>query len=122
MNRAALLLAPLVVVAALAPAQAEDITLTCSVGSESFPSQAIYLQIKDGRISYGSDKDSLVDAESIEKSSLVVKSDKIAFKQLFASTRVAWEWKIDRSAGKIEIRYVNTENGKPFLTKKGTCS
>ena len=120
MNRAAFLLIPVFLLGA--SARAEDIALTCSVSSASFPSQDIVLRIQGGRVSYGSDAQSLIDAESIEKSSLVVKSDKIAFKQLFASTRVAWEWKIDRASGDIEIKYINTENGKPFLTKKGKCS
>jgi len=120
MNRAALLLFPVFLLGA--SARAEDVSLTCSVSSASFPNQEIFLQIKGGRISYGSDKDSLVEAESIEKASLVVKPDRIAFKQLFASTRVAWEWKIERATGGIEIKYVNTENGKSFLTKKGKCS
>jgi hypothetical protein len=118
--RRMMLVIPLFAVSATA--QAAPVTLTCSLGQEGMPQQAVILQIDDGAVRLGSDQENIVDAQSLEKHSLVVKKDVISFRQMFAATRVAWDWKIDRASGKVTQKYINTETGKSFLTKTGTCT
>jgi len=120
MRRMMLVFLPLLAVSATA--KAAPVTLTCSLGQEGMPQQEVILQIDDGAVRLGSDQENIVDAQSLEKHSLVVKKDVISFRQMFAATRVAWDWKIDRASGKVTQKYINTETGKSFLTKTGTCS
>jgi hypothetical protein len=120
MRRIMLVYLPLLAVSAAA--QAAPVTLTCSLGQEGMPQQEVILQIDDGAVRLGSDQENIVDAQSLEKHSLVVKKDVISFRQMFAATRVAWDWKIDRASGKVTQKYINTETGKSFLTKSGTCT
>ncbi len=120
MRRFALMFFPLLFVSTTA--RAAPITLTCSLGQEGMPKTEVILEIDDGVVRLGSDRENIVDAQSLEKRSLVVKKDVISFRQMFAATRVAWDWKIDRATGKVTQKYINTENGKSFLTKTGDCS
>ena len=120
MRRMMLVFLPLLAVSATA--QAAPITLTCSLGQEGMPQQEVILQIDDGAVRLGSDQENIVDAQSLEKHSLVVKKDVISFRQMFAATRVAWDWKIDRASGKVTQKYINTETGKSFMTKTGSCT
>ena len=120
MRRAMLVFLPLLAVATTA--KAAPVTLTCSLGQEGMPKQEVILEIEDGSVRLGSDRENIVDAQSLEKRSLVVKKDMISFRQMFAATRVAWDWKIDRATGKVTQKYINTETGKSFLTKVGDCS
>jgi hypothetical protein len=120
MRRMMLVFRPLLAVSAAA--QAAPDTLTCSLGQEGMPQQEVILQIDDGAVRLGSDQENIVDAQSLEKHSLVVKKDVISFRQMFAATRVAWDWKIDRASGKVTQKYINTETGKSFLTKTGNCT
>jgi len=122
MKNAALLLFPLVLFGLATQAKAEQISLSCSIASEGAPKQDIVLEIRDGRVRYGSDRSSLVAITSIAGSSLVANSGVIAFKQLFPASHVAWDWRVDRATGEITIRYINTGNGKQFLKKSGTCA
>ena len=120
MRRAMLVFLPLLAVATTV--RAAPITLTCSLGQEGMPKTEVILEIEDGAVRLGSDRENIVDAQSLEKRSLVVKKDVISFRQMFAATRVAWDWKIDRAKGAVTQKYINTETGKSFLTKTGTCS
>ncbi len=120
MRRVMLMFLPLLFVSTTA--WAAPITLTCSLGQEGMPKTEVILEIDDGAVRLGSDRENIVDAQSLEKRSLVVKKDVISFRQMFAATRVAWDWKIDRASGKVTQKYINTENGKSFLTKTGDCS
>jgi hypothetical protein len=120
MRRVMLLFLPFL--AASTAAHATPITLTCSLGQEGMPKQEVILEIEDGAVRLGSDRENIVDAQSLEKRSLVVKKDVITFRQMFAATRVAWDWKIDRASGAVTQKYINTETGKSFLTKTGSCS
>jgi hypothetical protein len=120
MRRVMLMFLPLLFVSTTA--RAAPITLTCSLGQEGMPKTEVILEIDDGAVRLGSDRENIVDAQSLEKRSLVVKKDVISFRQMFAATRVAWDWKIDRASGKVTQKYINTENGKSFLTKTGDCS
>ena len=120
MRRAMLVFLPLLAVSTTA--KAAPITLTCSLGQEGMPKTDVILEIEDGSVRLGSDRENIVDAQSLEKRSLVVKKDLISFRQMFAATRVAWDWKIDRAKSAVTQKYINTETGKSFLTKSGTCS
>ena len=120
MRRVMLMSLPLLYVSTAA--QAAPITLTCSLGQEGMPKTDVILEIDDGVVRLGSDRENIVDAQSLEKRSLVIKKDVISFRQMFAATRVAWDWKIDRASGKVTQKYINTETGKSFLTKTGDCS
>ena len=120
MRRAMLVFLPLLAVATTV--KAAPITLTCSLGQEGMPKTEVILEIEDGAVRLGSDRENIVDAQSLEKHSLVVKKDVISFRQMFAATRVAWDWKIDRAKGAVTQKYINTETGKSFLTKTGTCA
>ncbi|ARN80107.1 hypothetical protein [Methylocystis bryophila] len=120
MRRALVVFLPLLAVSTRA--EAAPVTLTCSLGQEGMPKQELVLEIEDGGVRLGSDHENIVDAQSLEKRSLVIKKDLISFRQMFAATRVAWDWKIDRATGKVTQKYINTETGKPFLTKTGDCT
>jgi hypothetical protein len=104
-----------------APARAEQILLSCSFAADNGPRQDIALEIANGRVRYGSNAGSMVNVDSLERSSLVANAGRIAFKQVWPATHVAWNWSIDRASGALTINYVNTNNGKSFLTKTGTC-
>jgi len=120
MRCALLVFLPLLAVSTAA--KAAPVTLTCTLGQEGMPQQEVILEIEDGAVRLGSDRENIVDAQSLEKHSLVIKKEVISFRQMFAATRVAWDWKIDRATGKVTQKYINTETGKPFLTKTGSCS
>jgi hypothetical protein len=102
-------------------AQAEEILFSCMVSSQDTAKQKLIVKIKDGHVSYGADMASLVGADSIIKGSLAIDGGHIAFKQTWARSHVEWDWNIDRGAGAISIKYVNTENKKTYLNKKGSC-
>jgi hypothetical protein len=122
MKRAILLSAAVVVVGFVHQAKAEDMLLSCVLSSQELPRQDLVIQIKDGHVLYGSSAQNLVNAETIDKGSLSVSKNRVAFKQTWSDTKVQWDWNIDRETGDISIRYINTENKKQFLQKKGTCS
>jgi len=121
MRRALLVSVPLLLLAFSSSASGATITLTCTLASQDEPPQQIILEIGDGHVRYGSDAGSLVDVQSLEKHSLVVKSDVIAFRQNHAATRVVWDWRIDRASGALTQKYISTESGKSFRTKTGKC-
>ncbi len=114
----------LVAVASLAlasPALAESVMLSCQVSSQQSGPQDIVIEIRDGRVRYGSSASSMVDATSLSRSSLVVSGGVIAFKQVFPSTHVTWDWRIDRGSGAIHITYLYSGSGRSFLHKTGSC-
>jgi len=106
----------------LGPAKAEEITLSCVVSQQDGPRQDLFVKVSGGRVSYGSSMSALVPAESMNKGSLSVSSGEISFRQTWPSTHVQWDWSIDRASGGISIKYINTQNNKAFLTKRGSCT
>ena len=106
----------------LSPAKAEEITLSCVVSQQDGPRQDLFVKVSGGRVSYGSSMSALVPAESMNKGSLSVSSGEISFRQTWPSTHVQWDWSIDRASGGISIKYINTQNNKAFLTKRGSCT
>lgn len=104
-----------------APARAEQILLSCAFAADNGPRQDIMLEIANGRVRYGSSAASMVNVDSLERASLVANAERIAFKQAWPATHVAWNWSIDRASGAMTIKEVNTNNGKSFLTKTGAC-
>ena len=102
------------------PAQAENALLACQIASQEGVRQDIVLEVRDSRVRYGSSPSSMVVVELAGKS-LVANSETISFKQNFPSTGVVWNWSVDRASGEITIKYVNSRNGKTFLTKTGSC-
>lgn len=119
MNTARTLLLALALWGLAAEARAASVFLSCRISSEEGPQQDLFVEVRDGHVRYGSSATSLVDAQSIK--SFVANGAAIRFKQSFASTQVMWDWTIDRVSGAITIRYVNSVNGKTFLTKRGSC-
>ena len=107
MKPATALSAALILTALISQAKAEEILLSCVLSSPDLPRQDLIIKVSNGRIAYGSTMASLVDVETIDKGSLSIKDSHIAF---------------DRDSGDISIRYINTENRKQFLQKKGSCS
>jgi hypothetical protein len=106
----------------LGAAKAEEITLSCVVSQQDAPRQDLFVKVSDGRVFYGSSMSALVAAESMNKGSLSVSSGEISFRQTWPSTHVQWDWSIDRASGGISIKYINTQNNKAFLTKRGSCT
>jgi len=106
----------------LGAAKAEEITLSCVVSQQDGPRQDLCVKVSGGRVSYGSSMSALVPAESMNKGSLSVSSGEISFRQTWPSTHVQWDWSIDRASGGISIKYINTQNNKAFLTKRGSCT
>jgi hypothetical protein len=106
----------------LGAAKAEEITLSCVVSQQDGPRQDLFVKVSGGRVSYGSSMSALVPAESMNKGSLSVSSGEISFRQTWPSTHVQWDWSIDRASGGISIKYINTQNNKAFLTKRGSCT
>jgi hypothetical protein len=106
----------------LGAAKAEEITLSCVVSQQDGPRQDLFVKVSGGRVSYGSSISALVPAESMNKGSLSVSSGEISFRQTWPSTHVQWDWSIDRASGGISIKYINTQNNKAFLTKRGSCT
>ncbi len=105
----------------LGAAKAEEIMLSCVVAQQDGPRQDLLVKVSDGRVFYGSSMSALVAAESMNKGSLSVSSGQISFRQTWPSSHVQWDWSIDRASGGISIKYINTQNNKVFLTKKGAC-
>ena len=105
----------------LGAAKAEEITLFCVVSQQDGPRQDLFVKVSDGRVSYGSSMSALVAAESMNKGSLSVSGGEISFRQTWPSSHVQWDWSIDRASGGISIKYINTQNNKVFLTKRGSC-
>jgi len=122
MKPATALSAALILTALVSQAKAEEILLSCVLSSPDLPRQDLIIKVSNGRIAYGSTMASLVDVETIDKGSLSIKDSHIAFKQTWSDTHVQWDWNIYRDSGDISIRYINTENRKQFLQKKGSCS
>ncbi len=122
MKKAILLSAALVMSGAVNQAKAEDVFLSCVLSSQELPRQDLVIQIRDGHVLYGSSAGNLVKVETIDKGSLSVSKNRVAFRQTWLDTKVQWDWSIDRESGDISIRYINTENKKQFLQKKGTCT
>jgi hypothetical protein len=106
----------------LSPAKAEEILLSCVVSSKEAPKQDLFVKVSGGRVFYGSAMSSLVAAESLNKGSLSISNSHIAFRQTWPASHVQWDWSIDRDAGNIGIKYINTENKRVFLTKTGSCT
>ncbi len=106
----------------LGPAKAEEIMLSCVVSQQDAPRQDLFVKVSEGRVFYGSAISALVAAESMNKGSLSVSSRQISFRQTWPSNHVQWDWSIDRGSGDISIKYINTENKKVFLTKRGSCA
>ena len=106
----------------LGAAKAEEITLSCVVSQQDGPRQDLFVKVSGGRVSYGSSMSALVPAESMNKGSLSVSSGEISFRQTWPSTHVQWDWSIDRASGGISIKYINPQNNKAFLTKRGSCT
>ena len=105
----------------LGPAKAEEITLFCVVSQQDGPRQNLFVKVSDGHVSYGQSMSALVAAESMNKGSLAVTSGEISFRQSWPSNHLQWDWSIDRASGGISIKYINTENKRVFLTKRGSC-
>ncbi len=105
----------------LGPAKAEEITLFCVVSQQDAPRQNLFVKVSEGRVFYGQSASDLVAAESMNKGSLAVSGGQISFRQTWPSSHVQWDWSIDRASGDISIKYINTENKKVFLTKRGSC-
>ncbi|HXY59648.1 MAG TPA: hypothetical protein VEH76_13835 [Methylocystis sp.] len=112
------LLALLLLFPACAP-RAETVALSCHVASAEGAQNDLVVEIGNGHVRYGPSGDALVAAQSI--SGFSEGGETIRFKQNFPATHTVWDWSIDRSSGEITIKYINTLNGKPFLTKRGTC-
>jgi hypothetical protein len=104
-----------------APARAESILMACQVSTHQSATQEIVLEIRDGSVRYGSTMSDMVDALSLSRSSLVVTGETIGFKQVFPSSKVTWDWRIDRGSGTIIITYLYSGTGKSFLHKTGSC-
>jgi hypothetical protein len=100
-------------------ARAESVSLSCEISSSVSPPQDLIVEVRDGHVRYGSSASSLVEAGSI--SNFTASGDVISFKQNFPATHVTWDWTIDRASGAITIKYINSANGKTFLTKRGSC-
>ncbi len=122
MKKAIIFIAATMFTGLAAQAHAEDIFLSCVLSSQELPEQNLVIQVKNGRILYGANASSLVSADTIDKGSLVLTKSRIAFKQSWRDTKVQWDWNIDRDTGDISIRYINLQNNKQFLQKKGSCS
>jgi|GEM_PF-2673509 hypothetical protein len=106
----------------LGSAKAQEIMLSCVVSSQDAPKQDLFVKVSEGRVFYGSSMSALVPAESMNKGSLSIGGGQISFRQTWPSNHVQWDWSIDRASGDITIKYINTENKKAFLTKRGSCS
>jgi len=99
--------------------RAESLTLSCHVASSEGVHNDLVVEIGNGRVRYGASGESLVDAQSVK--ALSVGGSEISFTQSFPSTNTMMDWTIDRASGAIMIKYINTRNSKPFLTKRGAC-
>ena len=108
----------LLLLAAASAARAQSVTLSCHVASAEGIQNDLIVEVGNGHVRYGASGDSLVAAQV---NSLSTGGETISFKQNFPSTNTVWDWSIDRASGEITIRYINTRNGKPFLTKRGSC-
>ena len=106
----------------LGSAKAEEIILSCVVSQQDAPRQDLFVKVSDGHVFYGSSMSGLVAAESMNKGSLSISGGQISFRQTWPSNHVQWDWSIDRASGEISIKYINTENKKVFLTKRGSCA
>ena len=122
MKLAVLLMTAIVTCGLLGPARAEEISLSCVVSQQDAPKQDLFVKVNEGRVFYGSSPSALVPAESMNKGSLSVIGAQISFRQTWPSNHVQWDWSIDRASGGISIKYINTENNKVFLTKRGSCA
>lgn len=114
--RLPLLVLPLLIVAS-AP-RAQTVSLSCHVASAEGVQNDLIVEVGNGHVRYGASGDSLVAAQV---TSLSTGGETISFKQNFPSTNTVWDWSIDRASGAITIRYINTRNGKAYLTKRGSC-
>lgn len=119
MNAVRGLLLALAVWGIAADARAESLYLSCEISSTEGPRQDLIVEVRDGYVRYGQSASGLVEAGSISK--FAANGALISFKQNFPETQVVWDWTIDRAAGAISIRYINSANGKTFLTKRGSC-
>ena len=96
--------------------------LSCVVSQQEGPRQDLFVKVSNGLVFYGPSREALVAAESMNKGSLSVSGDQISFRQTWPSNHVQWDWSIDRASGDISIKYINTQNRKVFLTKRGSCA
>jgi hypothetical protein len=104
-----------------APARAESILMACQVSTGQSAPQEIVLEIRNDSVRYGSTMSDMVDASSLSRSSLVVTGETIGFKQVFPSSQLTWDWRIDRGSGTIIITYLSSGTGKSYLHKTGSC-